>query len=142
MLPLLLPPIDHAVPHLAKNDLLVVSESGGQLGYAGRLVVRADGTATYSKSMRGGPAEVRRWRFSAQEIRGLRSLILTTDFDVLHGEPRATYPPSAADGIDRMLAVRQGARVRGWSNAIWLRPSRPIRLFERIDALIADSRSQ
>lgn len=124
-----------AIPHLAKDELAVVSEGGGQLGYRGRLVVRTDGTVVFTSSRLDGPAKTSRFRLSKDELATLRRLIADTDFPALHKGPHAPNPPSAVDGIDRGLAVRKGVTVRGWSNTVWLPPVSPVPLFDRFQEL-------
>jgi len=136
----LLPAFDAKIPHVPKGALLIVSESGGMRGYQGRLVVGLDGTATYATSTMGGKTSTKRWRLSRAELASLRQAITRTDFDALHREPRATYPPSAADGIDRALAAIKGKQARGWSNAMWQAPSEPVPLFVAIEGLIERGR--
>jgi hypothetical protein len=125
-----------AIPHLVKEELLVLNEGGGQLGYEGRLVVRTDGTVAFTTSQRTRPTETKRWRLPKGELNALRFLISRTDFPALHRERRVSYGPSAVDGIDRSLAVRQGRTVHGWSNTIWAMPDRPVPLFTRLQELM------
>lgn len=136
MHPVLHLPQPGAVPHLLPNELLVLSEGGGQLGYEGRLTVQKDGTVTFSTHQRQQADATKRWRLSAGELNALRFLIARTDFQALHRQQRVQYGPSAVDGIDRGIAVRQGKAVRGWSNTIWAMPDRPIPLFTRLQDLM------
>lgn len=132
----MLPLLQTAIPHLLTNEILVLQEGGGQLGYEGRLTVQADGTVTFTTRQREKPSETKRWRLPKGELNALRFLIARTDFPALHGERRVAHSPSAVDGIDRGFAVRQGKKVRGWSNTIWSMPDRPIPLFTKLQELM------
>lgn len=125
------------IPHLARGEWIVVTESGGHLGHEGRLTIRTDGTANYVSRRMGGPPQTFGWRLTGTETRELRRLVDATDFPALHRAPRAQYPPSAVDGRDRGLAVRRRDGVRGWTNTIWTAPETPVPLFARLDALTA-----
>jgi hypothetical protein len=136
MLPVLHLPQPGAVPHLRPNELLVLSEGGGQLGYEGRLTVQKDGIVTFTTRQRQQADSMKRRRLSTGELNALRFLIAQTDFQALHRQQRVQYGPSAVDGIDRGVAVRQGKAVRGWSNTIWAMPAHPVPLFTRLQDLM------
>ena len=147
MVPLLLPllvadvPRFGEVPHLAKDELAVVTESGGGRFYQARLAVLRDGTVAYAATLDRKPERRARWRLSPPELAALRRLVARTDFPTLHVAPRGRFSPSALDGIDRGLAVRQGPAVRGWTNTVWTEPERPVPLFQSLGDLITRSRT-
>lgn len=130
------------IPHLAKNELAVVSEGGGRLGYVGRLVVLRDGSVSFTASIQNGPVAIARWRLTKNELGELRRLVAGTDFPALHRGPRANSAPSAYDAIDRALAVRQGPTARGWTNVRWTEPATPVPLFARLAELRDRSRAR
>lgn len=130
------------IPHLKRDELVVVSEAGGQLAYVGKLIVLRDGRVSWTQSMRTAPPVSVRWRLSKAELTDLRRLVATTDFPLLHKGPRANVAPSAYDAIDRALAVRQGVLVRGWTNVRWTEPETPVPLFVRIRELQNRSRAR
>ena len=141
LLPAQAAPRPGAIPHLAADELAVVSEGGGHMAYEGRLAVRTDGTVTYVSSMRGKPEKRLRWRLTRGELGALRLLIARADFPALHAAPRAPYAPSMADGLDRGLAVRQKKTVRGWTNTVWTEPQPSVPLLVRLADLVARSRA-
>ncbi|GEM_PF-3157346 len=141
MLPSLLPllagdgPRYGEIPHLAKDEMVVVTETGGGRFHQARLAVSNDGTVTYKSVLDRKPERSFRWRLTSGELGALRLLIMRTDFTALHQAPQARFPPSAVDANDVGVAVRQNAAVRGWSNTLWTEPETPLPLFVRLQEL-------
>ena len=124
------------VPRLGQGELVRLAQGGGRLGDAGQLVVMEDGLVRYGWSQRGQRPVHGAFRLSRNESESLRRLVSRTDFAALRREPRVETPPSAYDGLDQGIAVRQGRRVEGWSNTLWRTPRHEPPLFARLRALV------
>ncbi|MBV6457671.1 MAG: hypothetical protein HONBIEJF_00788 [Fimbriimonadaceae bacterium] len=110
------------VSRLRPGELLRVFRRGGHTPqglYQGLVVVYWDGKAIVKRMTSATTIQL-----SDAEMAQVRRALRSYDATLMDRLPKATYPPSAADGLDIYLSVRKNGKVHRWTNVEHQMPER------------------